>query len=123
MHEMSIAVELLQQLETLALEHGADHVDDFAVTAGAMRGIVPEALDIAFESIAKGTLAEGAKLKLEIIPVIARCKQCDHQFPPGEDSFLCELCNQADVDIIQGNEIVLSSVTAHKQDEGSTDEN
>lgn len=119
MHEMSIAVELLQQLEAVAAEHGVQRIESFTVAAGAMRGVVPEALDIAFESVADGTAAQGADLKLEIVSALARCRQCGCEFEPGIDSYLCLRCNQADVEIVRGNEIVLMSVTGQQGNEGS----
>ncbi len=118
MHEMSIAVELVRQLESLAGANGIQRVESLAVQAGAMRGIVPEALDIAFASAGEGTVAEGAKLELEIVPAVAKCRLCGCQFEPSVDSYLCAGCNQADVDIIQGNEILLTSVTGLEKNEG-----
>ena len=110
MHEMSIAVELMRQLEALAAENNAERVTELTVTAGAMRAIVPEALEIAFEAVAEGTCAAGATLHLEIVPPLARCRQCGSRYEPEPDSFVCGQCNQADVEIVQGNEILLTSV-------------
>ncbi|MBN1553117.1 MAG: hydrogenase maturation nickel metallochaperone HypA [Phycisphaerae bacterium] len=110
MHEMSIAVELIRRLEELAVEHGLLRVEAFTVRAGVLRGIVPEALDMAFEEAARGTVAEGAKLTLEITPARARCRLCNEPFAPTVDSYLCPRCNQADVEIVEGNEILLLSL-------------
>ena len=117
MHEMSIAVELMRQLKRVAAEHNTDRIEEFTVHAGVMRAIVPNALELAFEVIAKSTCAEGAKMNLDIIPVSARCRCCGLRFDPDIDSFLCKGCNQADVEIVEGNDIILKSVTfEQKQD-------
>jgi len=110
MHEMSIAVELLRELESLVETNNVKCVTELTVSAGQLRGIVPEALDIAFASLAEGTVAAGAKLHLEFVPTIAQCKQCDNRFEPGENYYLCPKCNQADVEIVEGNDIILKSV-------------
>lgn len=110
MHEMSIAVELMGQLEALAAEHCLSRVNALTVRAGAMRGVVPEALDLAFAEVTHGTVAQGAKLTLEITPAKACCRVCGERFTPTVDSFLCPQCNQADVEIIEGNEILLLSL-------------
>ncbi|MBN1943514.1 MAG: hydrogenase maturation nickel metallochaperone HypA [Phycisphaerae bacterium] len=117
MHEMSIAVELLTRLEELAVEHDLTRVHALTVRAGVLRGIVPEALDMAFAEAAGGTLAEGAKLTLQITPARARCRLCGERFAPTVDSFLCPRCNQADVEIIEGNEILLLSLDGASRDE------
>lgn len=117
MHEMSIAVELIDRLEELAAEHELVRIEAFTVRAGVLRGIVPEALDMAFAEAAKGTVAEGAKLKLEITPAKARCRLCGEKFAPTVDSFLCPVCNQADVEILEGNEILLLSLDGESANE------
>ncbi len=116
MHEMSIAMELMQQLESLAREHAADRIEQVAVAAGVMRQIVPEALQLAFRTAATATCAEGATLVLDIVSVLAECRLCGHRFEPEQDSFLCPHCRKADVAIIEGNDIILTSVTFHQRD-------
>jgi hydrogenase nickel incorporation protein HypA/HybF len=111
MHEMSIAVELLRELELLVETNNVKRVVEFTVSAGKLRGVVPEALDIAFASLGEGTCAGGAKLNLEFVPTIAQCRGCNNRFEPGEDYYLCPKCNKADVEIIEGNDIILKSVT------------
>ncbi len=110
MHEMMIATELLSQLDALAREHGLSRITHVAVAAGEMRGVVPEALDMAFAEASAGTVAEAATLELEILPARARCRQCGQVFQPTVDCFLCPGCNQADVEFIEGNDIVLRSI-------------
>jgi hydrogenase nickel incorporation protein HypA/HybF len=117
MHEMSIAVELIARLEELAAEHKLTRIGSFTVRAGALRGVVPEALDLAFAEAAGDTVAENAKLKLEITPARARCNVCGQTFAPTVDSFLCPVCNQADVEIIEGNEILLLSLDGESANE------
>ena len=110
MHEMSIAVELIRQLTDLADKHELTRVNSVSVRAGVLRGVVPEALELAFAEAAADTIAEGATLTLQITPAKARCCVCGQRFRPTVDSFLCPKCNQADVEIIEGNEILLLSL-------------
>ena len=117
MHEMSIAMELLDRLAELTEEHGLERIEALTVTAGVMRGIVPEALELAFETAAKGGSAEGAEPNLEIVDALALCRGCGLRFAPEPSSFLCAGCGEADVEIIQGNEIVLSSISGEQRAE------
>jgi hydrogenase nickel insertion protein HypA len=114
MHEMAIAVELLGQLQAVAAENDLSRIEEVTVAAGAMRGIVPEALDVAFEAVAQGTVAEGAALRLEVVAPLARCRTCGAEYEPMADSFLCSRCNQADVEIVEGDDIVLKTVSGQK---------
>ena len=112
MHEMSIAVALLDQLEDLAREHGFARVDSVTVRAGELRGIVPEAMDVAFREAAVGGVAEGARLELEFVPAAAHCRACGHRFAPEVDFYRCDRCGQADVDLVAGMDILLTSIEA-----------
>ncbi|MBN1825826.1 MAG: hydrogenase maturation nickel metallochaperone HypA [Candidatus Eisenbacteria bacterium] len=125
MHEMSIAVELIAGLERLAVEHRIRRYEEVVVAAGALRGVVPEALDIAFACAAEGTPAEGARLVLETVPALAVCRACGHVFAPAVDDYLCDSCGVADVEIREGNDIILRSVTGDEEEENGdpSDEN
>jgi hydrogenase nickel incorporation protein HypA/HybF len=110
MHEMAIALEIVAQLEPLADEHDLERIESVTVRAGLLRGVVPEALEMAFASAAEGTAAEGATLQLEVAPAKARCRGCGTNFQPTVQNFLCPQCKQADVEILSGNEVLLVGV-------------
>ncbi len=57
MHEMAIAVELMDQLTSVAAANGLARVEEIVVAAGGMRGIVPEALAHIFERFYRGVEA------------------------------------------------------------------
>lgn len=116
MHEMTIAVELVRQLEALADEHDLEAVEAFTVETGVMRQVVPEALRTAFEIVAEGTRAEGAAMTLNVAPAVAECRQCHCRFEPAVDSFVCPQCRHADVSIAEGNDILLRSVTGQERE-------
>jgi len=111
MHEMSIAVELMDQLEAVAAANGLATIEEVTLSAGALRAIVPEALDMAFEAVAAGTCAAGARLVLEIVDPRGRCRACGREFGVEIASFICPDCNLANTELIAGNEIILASVT------------
>lgn len=121
MHEMSIAVELMGQLEAVAAANGIARIEKVAVSAGVMRGIVPEAMELAFEVVSAGTCAAGAVLELEIVPARARCRRCGSSFGVKIDNFACPDCNHADVELVEGNDIILASVSGEGP-EGDGDE-
>lgn len=116
MHEMSIAIEIIEQLEAIAAEHGLERIDVLTVRAGAMRAVVPDALEMAFEAAAEGTCAQGARLTLEVAPIVAECRECGMRFEPKANAFLCAQCNRADVAIVEGDEILLMSVSGRERD-------
>jgi len=118
MHEFSLANQIFIQLQEMAVSHNMAGISRVTIQAGRMRQIVPEALDAAFEAIVSGTVADGAALQLEIIEPLVECRACGHRFAPETDSFQCAECGQADVDIVEGNDIIIRSVEYEEDSNG-----
>jgi hydrogenase nickel incorporation protein HypA/HybF len=110
MHEFSIATEIMGQLTALAEKHGVARYDSITIEAGELRQIVPEALETAFEAVSRDTVAQGAELRLVTVRPVVRCRGCGERFEPGEEFFRCPKCNLADIEIVEGNELILKSV-------------
>lgn len=120
MHEMSIAMSLLDGVLDAARKAGATRVESVELDVGALQLVMPEALETAWEAVRAGTLAEGAALRIQEVPAAAECRRCGRLFEPDVSySFLCPGCDQADVKIVGGNEIILKSVVC--QIDGETD--
>ena len=115
MHELSIAMQLLDAVRAVAAEHHAACVELIDVHVGAMKLIVPEALEAAWEAVTEGTVAEGSRLVLTAQPLRGTCRECGRDFEPTLDNFLCPACGQADVEIVAGDEIVLMSVVCRTE--------
>ncbi len=116
MHELSIAASMLDGVLRAAEQAGATRIETVEVEVGVMRQVVPEALCVAWEAVRTETIADRAVLKIEEVPAQAECRRCGQCFEPDIDcSFWCAHCEQADVRIIRGNDIVLRSVTCQTE--------
>jgi hydrogenase nickel incorporation protein HypA/HybF len=72
-HEMPVT----QALINMALEAaGGQRVADIYLRAGRMSAIVPASVEVFFDHLSKGTLAEGARLHFEVEPVEMACLDC-----------------------------------------------
>lgn len=120
MHEMAIATGLLRQVLAAAEAHDVERVEEVHVTCGVLRLVVPEALRAAFEVLSEGTAAAGAKLEVTAEPAKARCRKCGEFFEAGIRQFACPACGQADVDIVGGDDIVLTSIICRDRQGAST---
>jgi len=65
MHEMAIALALIEQTETVAREQHARAIAGITVVVGRLSGTDPDALRAVFELAAEDTLAAGARLEVE----------------------------------------------------------
>ncbi len=71
MHEVGIMENTLAMAVKRAAEEGAHRIHRLTMRIGPLSGVVPEALEFAFVVLARGTIAEGARLEVERIPVDA----------------------------------------------------
>ena len=113
---MSIAQDLLTQIELAISDRRVRRLHAVRLDIGAQRLIVPEALQLAFEALARGTVAEGARLELVEIPTEAECRACSLHFAPAIDDYVCPRCGEADVRFVAGNDIILRSLEAETDD-------
>ena len=116
MHELSIAYELVKQVEEFATDHNAESIQEVIVEVGSLRQIMPEALQLGFDATSKETIVHGAKLKIIEIKPLVKCKICGKIFEPEIHNFICSNCNKAKIEIVQGNDIILKTIV-FKQDE------
>jgi hydrogenase nickel incorporation protein HypA/HybF len=87
MHELSITQSILDTALRHAEQAHAKAIRALSLRVGALSGIVPDSLRFYFEFINKGTLAEGARLEIELVPPHARCRACgaERDFSGGAD--------------------------------------
>ena len=81
MHEMPVTQAML----SMALDHAnGRRVTDVYLQVGKMSAIVPDTVEVFFEYLSKGTLAEGAELHFEIVPMEMTCQDCGQQIDLSE---------------------------------------
>ena len=111
MHELSIAMQLVEQIVEIAQVNQLSRVDEVELETGVLRQVIPEMMQAAFKEATSQTVAEEALLTIRDIPARAQCNQCGLEFEPEVDDFLCPECQVANVTILEGNKIILKSVS------------
>lgn len=108
MHELSIAHDLVELAQRSAREHGLRRVTALHVRIGVLSGVVKEALLFAFDAVAMGTLAEGAKIVIEEVPVTIFCPFCQaEQTLSSPVPMRCPACGTRSGDLRAGRELEL----------------
>lgn len=110
MHELSLVAALFETLEEKAREHRAARITMVHLRVGKLAGAVPELLDSAFETYKKGTIAEGARLEIEEVPVRLRCRDCGGDRLDEGGTFSCLSCGGRNVELLEGREIVVERI-------------
>ena len=109
MHELAIMESTLDLALAQARQNGATRIRAVRLRIGTLSGVVPDALQFAFEALAPGTLAEGAQLTIESVPARFWCAACDREF--ASDLFAqCPDCGGLSGDLRAGRELELTSL-------------
>lgn len=106
MHEVSIALSLLDIIEKKCREEGCQAVDSVRVRVGKASGIQPDAFSFAFEVVKKDTLARNARFTIDLIPLGGACSACGNRFKTEEAYILeCPACGSPSLQVTQGYEL------------------
>ncbi|HSV75081.1 MAG TPA: hydrogenase maturation nickel metallochaperone HypA [Chthonomonadales bacterium] len=108
MHEFSLMQSALEMAVDRASQHGAERIERLTMRIGDLSGVVPEALQFAFEVLRDGTCAATAALAIERVPVRCHCSECDASFEPDGLVYVCPRCGAASGDIRSGREMELA---------------
>jgi hydrogenase nickel incorporation protein HypA/HybF len=76
MHELSIALSILDVAQEEAERHGNAQVNGIHLRLGPLSGVVKESLLSAFELAREGSPLETAHLKIEETPIRGQCPSC-----------------------------------------------
>jgi len=106
MHELAIAEGVV---ESVLERTGERHVTIVRLQVGRLSGVVPDALTFCFELATAGTALEGAELQIEAPTGRGHCRECDQDFTLDDLILLCE-CGSADVEVVAGRELQVTSV-------------
>lgn len=110
MHEYSIVQALMEQVESLAKENEAEKVTKVVVKIGAMSGVEPHLLHIAFDTFKEKSVCDSAEFVLNIQPLTVLCLECDTQSELEEIYYRCPQCESLKVEVVDGEDMFLMSV-------------
>lgn len=107
MHEVGIVASTL---EAAAVHAAGRTVVAVRLRIGALTGVVPAALQHAWHALRTGTLAEEARLDIEVVPGRCRCAGCGGEFASADLIPVCPDCGGAAAAVLAGNGLELASL-------------
>lgn len=110
MHEIGLMQDMVETALERATTAGARHIQRMTVRVGADSGVVPDVIIFAFEVATRETIAEGAELCIEDVPVRCFCPVCALEFTPANALHECPRCNRLGADVRSGREFELAAL-------------
>jgi hydrogenase nickel incorporation protein HypA/HybF len=111
MHELSIAMSILEMAEEESDSRGGARVNAVHLKLGALAGVVKEALLSSWELASEGTALQDSRLWIEEIPVIVFCPKCQASGTlESVQWFACPRCRGPVSEVIQGRELQVTAL-------------
>jgi len=106
MHELSIAMSIVEIAQEEAKRRGQAHVLAVHLRLGLLSGVVKEALLGSYEMACAATPLEGSQLLVEEIPVEVFCPKCDApRLVSSIQWFCCPECGTPTPTVLRGKEL------------------
>ena len=110
MHELAITEGIINTAVPAAREAGAGKILEIRLKIGELSGVLPACIQEYFDIVSQGTIAEGARLSVERIPVSVRCLDCGFEGVIDRKKIRCPRCGGAELRITAGREYYVDSL-------------
>ena len=111
MHELSIAVSMIDQILEESETRGGLDVEVVHLKLGTFSGVDKDALLFSYELACEGTRLQGSRLEIETIPLVIYCDACQkNRIPPSVYQLSCPECGTPGQTIVSGREIEVASL-------------
>jgi len=108
MHELSIAVSIIELAEQEARRRGGVRVNAVHLKLGPLSGVVKEALHFSYAVSCEGTMLEGSELVIEEGLAVIYCNRCEAERSLSSiQAFFCPVCGAATPKVLRGQELEL----------------
>jgi hydrogenase nickel incorporation protein HypA/HybF len=109
MHELSIALSIIDGVVQEAERHGGAQVETVFIRVGRLCGVDKEALLFSYQVASQDTPLVASRLVIEDVPVLIHCPACDGERPAQDfPSLLCAECGTAGERVLRGEELEIT---------------
>ena len=110
MHELGLVFEMARVIEESLASEDVTAVDTVVMEIGEVSSVVPHYFESCFPAARQRPLFRDAKLEMEIIPAMGRCKRCDKEFSIVPTKGYCPQCGSFDKELLSGREFNIREV-------------
>jgi len=109
-HELSVAVSLVEAACEKASGLGDVRVDAVHLRLGALSGVVKDALLFSFDVASQGTPLAGSRLEIEDVPLTVLCPLCAEERVLAGFPLECPVCQTPTPQILRGRDLELHAL-------------
>jgi hydrogenase nickel incorporation protein HypA/HybF len=106
MHELSIALSMIDLAGEEAERHPGTRVSALHIKLGPLSGVVKDALLFSYEVATAGTALAGSQLIIADVPVTIYCVACQQErVLESLQRFCCPSCGVLSTEVVRGREL------------------
>jgi hydrogenase nickel incorporation protein HypA/HybF len=110
MHEVSLIETVIALVEHERTRQAFGRVTVIRLNVGALGCAEPDALRFCFDAVATGTIAQGARLEIDVLPGEGWCADCASTVPLVERFGACSVCAGSRVKMTGGDGLRLAEM-------------
>ena len=120
MHELSITEHLLEHCIREAKGQNASKIRTIKLCIGQLNGLVPDCIQVYLDMLSEGTIAEGARIEAEFLPVKVHCRDCGQDGEITPHHLSCPCCGSLRLQLLSGKEFYIKSMEVDIDGDKST---
>lgn len=113
MHELGVVFTVLDKIEEVGKENNLTEVKTVVLEIGEVSAIIDDYLIDCWKWAAvKREITKTAELKIETIPAVTYCEDCERTYETVKYGKICPHCSSKHTYLIQGNEFKIKEIEA-----------
>lgn len=112
MHELGVMIEVVNYVEDFAKKNGLTKIDTLVLQIGELSAIIPRYIEACYPAAVDGTMLENTKLKIEVLPANAICRECSKVFNVVQNNKICPRCGNEKWELLCGKEFLIKEIIA-----------
>ena len=110
MHEIGVVRQVIRTVEDFAKENDIKEVSEVVLDIGELSLVIPKYVEDIYAVTTEGTILEGTKLIINVIPGMAECDECDEIFNVIEHEGYCPNCGSFEKQVLSGTDFMIKEI-------------
>lgn len=113
MHELGVVKHVIDVLKDIAKEQNLSKIGSVTLEIGEVSLIIPEYITDCWQYYKKKeALILDAELKVEILPAVTICEDCNKTYETVKYGKTCPFCKSGNTHLVSGNEFIIKEIEA-----------
>lgn len=115
MHEMSIALNILEIVDRTARSNGVASVTTIFIEVGTLAGVMIPSLEFGLDVAKRNTIAKDAQIQIAEIQGKGECPECGNTYPMTFPIEPCPKCKNCYLRMTAGDELRVREIEVEKE--------